>query len=264
MQGIFPEFQKLRMKLVLLGASNLTLGLSEVVHLAHELWDGPIQVYTALGYGRSYGMTSRFIGRALPGILQSDLWNQLHSNPSLPMRAFMTDIGNDIFYSASVCQTLDWVAECLQRLQKLGAEVTLTNLPLVNIGKLSRRGFIFYRAILLPSCRLSFEKICERAVSLANGLQVLANQAGVALITPRIEWYGLDPIHIRPSQWERAWQEILSGKNKSLDQNRRPRVDALQWFRLYCARPQRQRIWGIERIRSQPVFRDSKSEIWMY
>ncbi|RPI77043.1 MAG: hypothetical protein EHM45_10680 [Desulfobacteraceae bacterium] len=55
--------------MVLLGASNLTLGFPWVVKLAQELNGDSIEIWAALGYDRSYGRQSRVLGRVLPGIL---------------------------------------------------------------------------------------------------------------------------------------------------------------------------------------------------
>jgi hypothetical protein len=30
-------------------------------------------------------------------------------------------------------------------------------------------------------------------------------------------WYGVDPIHIRPSEWRRAWNETLHGRALKAD-----------------------------------------------
>jgi len=64
----------------------------------------------ALGHGRSYGAHSKFVVRTLPGILQSGLWRHLESLSTVPTRALVTDIGNDILYGFSAEQTLAWTA----------------------------------------------------------------------------------------------------------------------------------------------------------
>ena len=55
------------------------------------------------------------------------------------------------------------------------------------------------------------------------------------------KWYGLDPIHIRPSLWRTAWQEILCGGGQlhPLDGRRG------EGARLYVMRPERQWVFGI-------------------
>jgi hypothetical protein len=98
-----------RHRIVLLGASNLTRGISTVVESAQQIWGGPLDVCCALGHGRSYGWTSNFLGRSLPGIVGCGLWPALESRPKLPTAALITDIGNDLMYGAPVQQVLLWV-----------------------------------------------------------------------------------------------------------------------------------------------------------
>ena len=68
--------------------------------------------------------------RTLPGILESGLWRQLESFAAAPTRALVTDVGNDILYGFSAEQTLAWVAEAVERLQKFTKDIVLTDLPL--------------------------------------------------------------------------------------------------------------------------------------
>ena len=83
-------------RVVALGASNLTRGLQTMVSSARASWGSEIEVVAALGHGRSYGATSQFLIRTLPGILECGLWRELESRPQVPTRALLTDIGNDI------------------------------------------------------------------------------------------------------------------------------------------------------------------------
>ena len=71
-------------RVVLLGASNLTRGISTVVATAQRVWGQPLEVLAALGHGRSYGIESRVLGRRLPGILNSGLWEALDRSPASP------------------------------------------------------------------------------------------------------------------------------------------------------------------------------------
>jgi hypothetical protein len=58
---------------VLLGASNLTLGLGTVLSTIRNPSPAPLDILAAPGHGRSYGATSRVLCRELPGILQCGL-----------------------------------------------------------------------------------------------------------------------------------------------------------------------------------------------
>ena len=133
-----------------LGASNLTRGFATVVHTARSVWEEPIDVFAALGHGRSYGLRSRILVRSLPGILDSGIWARLEAAPPAPSRGLVTDVGNDILYGESTATILAWVAEVVARLRALGAEVALTDLPLASIRRLSAERFLLFRSILVP------------------------------------------------------------------------------------------------------------------
>ena len=68
-------------RVVALGASNLTRGLQTAVSTARTTWGPSGEVLGAPGHGRSYGAPSRCVGRTLPGILQSGLWETRASLP---------------------------------------------------------------------------------------------------------------------------------------------------------------------------------------
>jgi hypothetical protein len=61
------------------------------------------------------------------------------------------------------------------------------------------------------------------------------------------DWYGFDPIHIRPSLWRVAWQEILgSGLSTGADG-----LSLLEGIKLYFKPPERQWLFGVERLNPQ-------------
>ena len=116
-------------RIVLLGASNLTRGISAVLVEAERHFGSPLEVYAALGHGRSYGMTSRILFRSLPGITECGIWNALAALPAAPTAALVTDVGNDLLYGATPATILHWVDECLRRLAERNARAVLTLLP---------------------------------------------------------------------------------------------------------------------------------------
>jgi hypothetical protein len=245
---------------VALGASNLTRGFGTVVSTARAVWGRDVEIVAALGHGRSYGADSFFLARRLPGILESGLWRHLETAPPRGTRALVTDVGNDIAYGFSADQILVWVGEALDRLTRVTSDITLTDLPLASMRRLSPLKFLAFRSILLPSCRLSLEQILDTAERVNSGLAPLAASRGVKLVRLRPEWYGLDPIHIRPSLWDPAWREILgpvaaSGNGRSVFE---------QW-RLYLMSPERQWLFGVERLRPQSgVPLPSGGRVWLY
>jgi hypothetical protein len=233
---------------VTLGASNLTRGFHTVVTTSRAVWGEHVEVLAALGHGRSYGVPSRFIVRTLPGILESGLWRHLESHPTGLTRALVTDVGNDILYGFTADQVLAWVEEAVDRLGRVTRDITLTDLPLASIRRLSAAKFLVFRSILVPSCRLSLARIIETAECVNTGLAALAAARGLRFSRLNPDWYGVDPIHIRPSHWRSAWQEILGvGSGDAID--RGPRGEGL---RLYLRPAERQWVCGVERFTPQP------------
>jgi hypothetical protein len=247
-------------RVVALGASNLTRGFGTVVSTARAVWGRDIETVAALGHGRSYGADSFFLARRLPGVLECGLWRHLETAPSRPTRALITDVGNDIAYGFSADQILAWIGEAIERLRRVTSDITLTDLPLASMRRLSPLKFLAFRSILVPSCRLSLEQILDAAERVNTGLAPLAASRGVKLVRVRPEWYGVDPIHIRPSLWDSAWREILgavaaSGNGRSVFE---------QW-RLYLMPPERQWLFGVERVMPQSgVPLPSGGRVWLY
>ncbi len=241
-------------RVVALGASNLTRGFRLVVARAERHFSGPVEVVAALGHGRSYASRAAFLGRRLPGILECGVWRRLGEAPRLPTRALVTDVGNDILYGAPPDAILGWVRECVQRLKAHGAEVVLTDLPMASLSRLESPRFVVFRSILVPSCRLSLAEAQSRAFDVQEGLVRLAAEESVDLVRLRSEWYGIDPIHIRPRHWAAAWDEIFGGGSR-LPGAPSPRSGPrfVDWLRLYVARPETWWLLGSERHGRQPA-----------
>ena len=145
----------------------------------------------------------------MPAILRSGIWQQLESTPAVPTKALVTDIGNDIVYGFPPEQILAWVDEALTRLARVSDDVVLTDLPMDGIRRLSPAKFHAVRSVFFPSCRLSFEALVATAEQVNAGLAGLAGAHRARFLHLRPSWYGVDPIHIRPSLWRTAWQEVL-------------------------------------------------------
>jgi hypothetical protein len=205
-------------RIILLGASNLTLAFPMVVETLRATF-GPIELLAAHGHGRSYGMTSRVLCRALPGIRGCRLWDDLRSRPTAtqPPLAVITDVGNDLLYGATVPQIVRWVEVCLDRLIEQGAGVVVTGLPLLSVMRLGPLRYHLTRAIFFPGKGPTWGTMREFAPALDRSLAELAAGRGVPCIKPRREWYGFDPIHIRRSRRPAAWAEVLSRLAGSAD-----------------------------------------------
>lgn len=243
-------------RLVLLGASNLTRSLSTVIELAWRRWGAPLEVLAALGHGRSYGMHSSVLGRALPGILQSGLWEALARRPGVPTAALLADIGNDILYHAPPEQVVDWVGECLDRLAQAGAQTIVTGLPVENLPGLGPLRFAVFRALFVPTCRLSLGDAVGRAREVQRRLAELTARRGVPLAALRREWYGLDPIHLRKRSWRAAWAAITSAWDDAPPEHHpAQRLPRLSWWRVGSLAPQRRWWFGFEQRCAQPCAR---------
>ena len=248
-------------RIVALGASNLTRGFQTVVSTARSVWGPEVEILAALGHGRSYGAPSQFLFRTLPGILKSGIWAELEQRAPMMTRALVTDIGNDILYGFSVERTLGWTEEVLRRLARVTQDIVLTGLPLASVYRLSQLKFLAFRSMLVPSCRLTLSQIIDRAEGVHEGLVKLSSVYGAKFFELDPAWYGFDPIHVRPSCWRTAWQEIL-GEQVLGPHEARSVVEAV---RLYLMPPERRSFFGIEQVMLQSgAALRSGGQVWLY
>jgi hypothetical protein len=199
------------LRAVLLGASNLKMGLPAVVRRLRRDAGGPVEVLAACGHGRSYVQWSRifFGARALPGIADCGLWRALAGRPSLPTLALVMDGGNDLLYGPTTEEIAAGFGDCLHRLSTLGAGVVTLPLPMVSLEKVSTVRYHAARTILFPGRGEPWASLLERARDLDLRLRRLAAEHGARLVEPQAAWYGIDPIHFR-GRWRRqAWDHIV-------------------------------------------------------
>src|SRR5205807_2892952 len=130
-------------------------------------------------------------------------------------------------------------AACLDQLQGAGARVVMTALPLCSVTALSPARFLLLRSILFPTCRLSHATVLERAMELDRRLDALAADRGVQRVSPRPEWYGFDPIHLRRRCRPRAWEEILTGWAEGTATSRSAPLSVRARLRLQLLAPER-------------------------
>jgi len=247
-------------RVVALGASNLTRGFQTVVSTVRAAWGPGVEVLGALGHGRSYGIRSSLAFRTLPSILESGLWTELESRPQMATRGLVTDVGNDILYGFSAEQTLAWVEQAVDRLRQVTHDIVLTDLPLASIRRLSSAQFLAFRSILVPSCRLSLAQVLDTAERVNEGLAELSAARGTRFFPLDPAWYGFDPIHIRPSVWRPAWQQILGAHQTS-----KSGTSKSEGLRLYLMRPQRRWLFGVEQFAPQSgVALARGGRVWLY
>lgn len=255
---------------VLLGASNLRIGLRKVVQCIRERIPGPLHLNFACGHGRSYGLWSSIPFRALPGIIQSGLWEELSlpSSRSGPRTlALITDVGNDLLYGVEPPQILAWVAECVERLKQRDANLVVTLPPERRLQKLSNAGFLLTRTLLFSRSTLTRAEMLRNVEELRAGLIQVAEAAGAAVVDPELQWYGLDPIHIRWGQRGAAWRAIVSAWQNAADFPKaaeatsltKPPGLAVRWKRPRC-----RRFLGRMQETPQPCYSTPGLEISFY
>ena len=249
-------------RVVALGASNLTRGFHTIVATARHRWGRDVEVLGALGHGRAYCGRSSFLVRSLPGITQCGIWSHLERMPRTRTRGIVTDVGNDLLYGASADQVLTSVDHCIARLLRWTDDVVLTDLPLSSVRALSSARFLLFRSVLVPRCRSSLAQVIEAAGLVSEGLHAMAAARRVRLLPQKPEWYGVDPIHIRPALWRPAWQEILCGERVDAQEAAASWSEALG---LYTLRPERQWLLGREQVTPQQgVILGSGGRVWLF
>jgi hypothetical protein len=200
-------------------------------------------------------MESAMLGRRLPGIVQSELWNVLAADAKRPTAALVTDIGNDILYCVEPALIAEWVGIAIDRLQAADARVSMTRLPLAGISQLGRARFRLFRTLLFPGCRLELKEAIERAHDLDEHLTKIARDRNVSLITQSARWYGFDPIHIQLRHWRSAWPEILSSWSDDRASDRAVQGSLVRWLYLQTRPPQYRTMFGYPQRRVQPSAR---------
>lgn len=254
-------------RIILLGASNVTLSFPRLVRGLHRAFSEPLELFAAHGHGRSFGIWNRIGPRELPGIVPCRLWDDLAAQPPSdePPRTLITDIGNDLMYGIEPDQIAEWVATCLARLRAMRASIVLTQLPLASARTLGRSRFQFFRKLFFPNSQIRYEEIEAKASRLNQLVIDLGQQFEIPTPELRGEWYGFDPIHILRRHRAAAWREVLAswfGKSQSVEFRPVSPNDSLHLWRL---RPCERRWFGRDQHSSQPVLQPPDgSKLWLY
>jgi hypothetical protein len=196
-------------RIVLLGASNLTLSLRLVIHLMQQRFGGPSEILVAAGHGRAYGVSSQALWRGLPGIEDCGLWRQLDAMEPRPTVALLTDIGNDILLGLAPEQILRAVERCIMQLQRQSAKIVVTNLPIASIENLSEWRYTLFRNIFYPSSRLLRRETVYYARKIHAGLADMASRVHFGLCEQEPHWFGPDGIHVKYWQRKAFYQNIV-------------------------------------------------------
>ena len=243
---------------VLLGASNLTMAAPLLLENLRSNSSGrSVSVRMAMGFGRSYGGWSRFLFRELPGIVDSNLWEDLEQQTpeGTRIRALITDVGNDLLYGDSPPQIVDWVEICVQRLQKRDADIVLTLPPVESVFGLSRWRYALMRTVLFPNCRTPLPEMRRFAEELHTQLGELAARTDISTVASPGEWYGFDPVHIRRRVRSQVWQSVLNQWKETSDWNWRAKPSREMKRAAASAEPAVSRRRGKPRQREQPSLR---------
>lgn len=247
----------------MLGASNVTRGLSTIIETLRLRLGSPLEILAAIGHGRSYGSRSTVFVRSLPSILECGLWEALAGSvaarPEVPTFVLIADVGNDIMYGAQPRTIAGWVEQCIERFEAHPpphrARIAMTMLPMERIAVVKPWHFELVKMFLFPTRNISYERAMTRARELHEQLVDLAQRRGVRPIDCRAPWYGVDPIHIRRVHFPAAWGEILCSclnveGNGALTP---PRASLLRWMQVRSAAPQRWWMLGIGFHQRQPA-----------
>ena len=246
------ETKNVRQRIVMLGASNLSRAFPIAVSMSQQVFAGPLDFYIAKGHGRSYGQDSRCIGKKNSGIFLSGIWRALEQEKSMPITAFLTDVGNDLAYEVPVETILTWVVGCLDRLSALGAKVVMSDLPMGALRQVGATRYRLFRTILFPQCRLDWNEMLRRAESLSDGLRELAESRQIPLFVGKREWYSLDPIHPPQRRYPEIWADLLSQVADLPSGLSRHRCPLRKACYLRSLRPERWSIFSVPRRAAQP------------
>lgn len=232
---------------VLIGASNiyrtLPLGLAAARQILGQERD--LEMLVAAGRGRSYGQWSTLLGRTMPGILECGIWRALENGQESETYTLIADIGNDIGYGVQPAVLVGWVEECVRRLQPLGEKHVLVLPPARAILARPSWQLDTARRLLFPSHAIDAAAIKDRVREMDERLRDMVSRYDVTVIEQLDDWYGIDPIHIRPGCWSESWNAWMAPWNESADTSVRSKASTSEWVRTMTGRPERWAFLGI-------------------
>ena len=250
---------------ILLGASNITLGLPWVVPAVEERLGSPVEIIGSWGHGRSYGVPSSLLYRTLRGIVHSKLWRVLEDLPPRPTYACLTDVGNDIAFGHTPDEILGWLTTVFERLDRLGAHTLVTGLPLERLRDQSAVNFCVFRMLYFPQYPLRQADILAKVEEVHARVEELTARFGFTFVPKERHWYGYDPIHIQFSHMKEAWEKILRGWDDEERVAHKRWANPRRAVELWSLRPERYDIFGEKFLTTQPCYRTRRSStIAMY
>ncbi|MCO6046814.1 hypothetical protein NG895_23190 [Aeoliella sp. ICT_H6.2] len=170
----------------------------------------------------------------------------------MPTFALVTDVGNDLLYGAEAQQIVDWVTECIARLEQFNARIVVTELPIESILATSNVRFQIFRTIFFPPSRLTLSKARDLAQRINEGVIEVANRHGCQRLTMPGAWYGIDPIHIRHRYRPVAWQAVVDRWREPNALHEKSVFSSKNRYLLNTARPQERCLLGRHQCCAQP------------
>lgn len=256
---------------VILGASNVTLGWSEAVRQLSARSSGSIQLFTAHGMGRSYlKAESGFMVWKMPGILHSGLWHALPSGPSSEAApwALVTDVGNDLVFGSSADEVAEGARHAIDRLRRWDEriQVVLSRPPVDAVRSLGPARFRFVRSVLFPRSSLNLQRAVAEVESLDEQLVQIGEQTGARIFRPDPDWYGFDPIHVQRPFRSQAFGQMMELWPEATPANIHPAEPASRGSRRRIRRPEPERYvaFGKERQRRQPSLVADRLSVFAY
>ena len=240
-----------RPRVVVLGASNVSRGLSRLVAAVESPTPGA-DLFVAAGHGRGYGVNTRVAARRLPSILSSGLWRGLDRHGGEAPVALVTDVGNELLYGLTAEQVASWVRESVWRLADRGATIAITRLPMAGIATVGAVRYRALRTFFVPGCRLSLAGLKEAATRLDADLQGIAGDFGAQIIEQPAHWYGFDTLHVRRRHLDDLWLAACEAWGFPSAQSS-AKSSATDWLKIGTKAAEVRSLGGVMRFTRQPV-----------
>ncbi len=251
-----------RALVAVLGASNVTLALPQILTVLHRrlAGSGPADYYVAHGPGRSYGTVAGLPGIEFPALGSCGLYEALEarwrSTGQPPVYVMLTDVGNDVMYGVSARRIAGWIREIVEKFRSVEAHTVLTSVPVESVLSIPAWKFGLIRHILYPSYPMLRRDAFTRTVQVQDALEELGRDLAIDVLPTRKEWYSFDGIHVarrwRPHVFG-TWTDALLGRAEGATSpsGRNGAELSISSVRLRLSRPAELFIAGRRRTRAQ-------------
>lgn len=259
---------------VVIGASNVSRGLSQLVAVLSNRHQRSLDLFVTAGHGRSYGVSSAVGFRRLPSILSSGLWRDLDfhlkKSPEQRLSGLITDVGNDLIYGFPPETVAAWVEDVALRLQARQARLAIVRLPLESVSRASELRYLAIRAAFSPWLKLNFSEMKDAARTLDRRLQDIAKAVGAQIIDQPGDWYGMDVIHIRLRQIHELWNSACDAWGlPSNNANDAMRLSLASRLSLHLKPAEKRTLFGIHLEKPQPCYEqlwdaNKNTRVWLH